>query len=86
MDRNEIEQKVIDAVVFALCVVDKSTVQMGTKLADDLGGDSLDGVEVLMEVEDKFGIELNDPEAESWRTVEDICNSVEKALAGRVSL
>lgn len=85
MDRKEIEDKVTDSVAFTLCITDNS-VQVGSKLAEDLGADSLEGSEVLMEVEDTFGIKLNNPEAKKWVTVEDICNSVEKALAGRVSL
>jgi acyl carrier protein len=42
------------------------------RLVEDLGCDSLDFVEVVMAVEEEFGIMISDEEAEGWKTVADI--------------
>lgn len=47
------------------------------KLLVDLGADSLDAVELIMEVEDKFGIKIPDGEAESLTTVGSIQSYLE---------
>jgi acyl carrier protein len=39
------------------------------RLMEDLGADSLDAVELIMEIEHKFGLEISDKEAEKLRTV-----------------
>ncbi len=45
-------------------------------LVHDLGGDALDVIELVMELEEKFNITITDDEAEKIRTVEDVCNCV----------
>jgi acyl carrier protein len=49
---------------------DKVTPQ--ASLVDDLAADSLDRVEVVMALEDAFGMEISDEDAEKLRTVKDI--------------
>jgi acyl carrier protein len=51
-----------------------------SKLKDDLGIDSLDAIEIIMYVEDEFGIEIPDEEAEHMITVGDIVAYVEGEL------
>lgn len=51
------------------------------KLREDLGADSLDEVEVVMAVEEEFGIEISDEEAATFRTAGDILASVERRPA-----
>ncbi len=46
-----------------------------------LGGDSLDIVEVTMELEEEFDVDLPDQVVETWRTLADMLKSVEEALA-----
>ena len=49
-------------------------------LISDLGGDALDIIELVMELEEKFNIEISDDEAEHMRTVQDVCNCVASKL------
>ena len=50
----------------------------GTKIIEDLGADSLDAVELIMALEDEFGVEVNDDDAQGIKTVGDIVALVEK--------
>ena len=49
-----------------------------TKLTEDLGLDSLDLVEIGMEIEREFGIIIPDSEVEQWETVGDVIKSTER--------
>lgn len=49
-------------------------------LISDLGGDALDTIELVMELEEKFNIEISDDEAERIRTVQDAYNCVANKL------
>ena len=50
---------------------------MDTNLMKDLSADSLDAVEIIMAIEDAFGIEIPDEDAEKFQTVEDLVKYVE---------
>lgn len=52
-----------------LCVDPALTMTADTSLVDDLGADSLDQVELPMRMEEEFGIEVTDDEAEACTTV-----------------
>ena len=55
-------------------------------LISDLGGDALDIIELVMELEEKFNIQISDDEAEHMRTVYDVCKCVDsKVLLGDVN-
>ena len=58
--------------------IDPATVTMDTNLVDDLGADSLDVVELIMSVEDEFGIVVNDDSAANLVTVSQIVGFIEK--------
>jgi acyl carrier protein len=51
------------------------------RLAEDLGGDSLDWVELTMKAEDAFGVEISDDEGEALRTAGDAIALIERKLA-----
>ena len=52
-------------------------VTMETHLVDDLGADSLDAVELIMALEDEFGLEVDDEAAQSMKYVKDLVNYIE---------
>ena len=56
------------------------TVQEDNHLITDLGGDALDVIELVMELEEKFNIEISDTEAERMHTVQDVNECVSRKL------
>jgi acyl carrier protein len=58
--------------------VDEDEVTTTASLVDDLGADSLDQVELVMALEEKFEIEIPDDDAEKMRTVQDAIDYIEK--------
>ena len=60
--------KVKDVIMDKLGVED-SKINMKASFVDDLGADSLDTVELIMEFEEEFGIEIPDEDAEKMTTV-----------------
>jgi len=65
-----IEQKVKSIIIQQLGVAEND-VAVDKSFTDDLGADSLDVVELVMAMEDEFGFEIPDEEAEGLRTVGD---------------
>ena len=58
--------------------IDKSKIQMDSYLQKDLGADSLDAVELIMDIEDEFHINVDDESAQSIKTVGDIVHYLEQ--------
>ncbi|MRG85433.1 acyl carrier protein [Salinibacillus xinjiangensis] len=56
--------------------VDESKITMEASFKDDLEADSLDVVELVMELEDEFDMEISDEEAEKIATVGDAVNYI----------
>ena len=75
-----IQEKVTEIIVEQLGVT-ADQVTPESKMIEDLGADSLDAVELVMAVEEEFGIEVPDEEAEKLISVGDIISHVEKAQA-----
>ncbi|WP_027390817.1 acyl carrier protein [Chrysiogenes arsenatis] len=72
-----IEQKVKEIVAEQLGV-DIAEVSLKSSFIDDLGADSLDTVELVMGLEEEFGVEIPDDDAEKIATVEDAINYIEQ--------
>ena len=58
--------------------VDENEVTPSASFVDDLGADSLDQVELVMALEEAFGVEIPDEDAEKIRTVQDAIDYVDK--------
>ena len=58
--------------------LDPESITMDTNLIDDLGADSLDVVELIMSLEDEFGIAISDNDAAQLYTVGRIGDYLEK--------
>ncbi len=61
----------VKAIIVDQLGVEESEVAMEASFVDDLGADSLDIVELVMALEEEFGLEIPDEEAEKIRTVGD---------------
>ena len=68
----------INDIIIDQLQVEESDVNMDTNLMKDLSADSLDAVEIIMAIEDTFGIEIPDEDAEKFQTVEDLVKYVEE--------
>ena len=68
--------EVRDVVVEQISVA-ADAVKMESKIIEDLGADSLDVVELVMALEEKFDVEIPDSEAEKLISIADVVNYVE---------
>ena len=57
--------------------VDKETVVLEASIAEDLGADSLDAVELVMAIEEEFDISVSDENAQQFKTVRQIVEYIE---------
>ena len=65
-----VEEKMIDIIVEQLSV-DREKVVPGASFVDDLGADSLDLTELIMAMEEEFGVEIDDDDAQKILKVKD---------------
>ena len=72
-----LEEKVIKLVMEQLDVTQEKCV-LEASFIDDLGADSLDLVELIMEMEEVFGVEIADEELEKIRTIKDVVDFLRK--------
>ena len=77
MSDKPIEQRVKDIIVEQLGVKPDQVVPTA-KFIEDLGADSLDTVELVMALEEEFGIEVPDEQAEKLQSVGDVIKYVEE--------
>lgn len=58
--------------------LNEEDITMESKLTEDLGADSLDAVELIMAIEDKFNVQVSDEAAQNIRKVSDIVEYLSK--------
>ncbi|MDL0109961.1 acyl carrier protein [Campylobacter felis] len=67
----------VKAVVMEQLSIEADAVKMESKIVEDLGADSLDVVELVMALEEKFGVQISDSDAEKLVKIEDVVNYLE---------
>ncbi len=71
MDKKEIEQKVKEILSEKLDI-DINKITLESHLVDDLGMDSFGAIEVMYEIEDKFGLKVDEQTIKNFQKVKDI--------------
>jgi len=74
-----VEERVIE-IVSSQMGVEKDTVTKDTTFVNDLGADSLDTVELVMEIEEEFDITIPDDEAEKIQSVGQAVGHIEEQM------
>ena len=73
----EVYDKVV-ALLSEQLGIDKSRITPDSDIVKDLGADSLDVVQMLMSMEEEYGITVSEDDAANLKTVRDIVNILEK--------
>ena len=76
--RYKMFEEIRDIIAEQLSIDDLDELTLDTSLKDDLNADSLDAVEVIMALEDKYDIEIAEEDAENFKTIADIVNYIEE--------
>ena len=74
-----VKQRVIEVIVDQL-EVSQDRITRETSIVDDLGADSLDTVELLMELEEEFDIDISDNAGKKIRTVGQAIDEIERIV------
>ena len=69
--------KIKEIIVEQLNIDDGAFINLDTKLQEDLDADSLDAVEIIMNIEEEFDIKVDDDELENIKTIGDIVKYIE---------
>ncbi len=78
---SSVEEQVINIVAEQLGV-EKKNIKRESNFVNDLGADSLDTVELVMELEEEFDISIPEDAAEKIQTVGEAIDHIEKSRAG----
>ena len=73
---DEIKRIVVDKLQ-----VDEKQVTLEASFIEDLGADSLDSVELIMDLEEHFGVEIPDEDAEKLKSIRDAISYIERKKA-----
>lgn len=73
----------VRGIISCQCHVPLEEVTLKTRFKEDLQSDSLDNIEMVMEVEDEFNIDLPDEVADQFKTVNDVVEKVNERRASR---
>jgi acyl carrier protein len=79
---SEVETKVKEIIMDKLGTSEEK-ITPEASFRNDLGADSLSQVELMMELEEVFGVDIEDEEAEKIQTVKDAIDYIEKRLADK---
>ena len=68
----------ISALMAEQLGIEKESITLESEIIKDLGADSLDVVEMLLDLEKEYGVEISDEAAAELKTVGDIVNLIDK--------
>jgi acyl carrier protein len=80
MKTEQIEQEIITILQEKFCVEEIILRNKDSELKDDCGLDSLDILEAIMIFESKFQVSINDSEADTIKTINDLVTYIEKQI------
>lgn len=83
MEVNKVDnvfEKVRDVIMEQLGIEDENSIVASTTFIDDLGADSLDVVELIMALEEEFGMEIPETEAEKIVSVGDVVEYIKSVI------
>ncbi|MBA3752102.1 acyl carrier protein [Candidatus Dependentiae bacterium] len=81
MDRSQIHAKIV-TIIAKILKINEDAITSESSL-ESLGADSLNRVEFVIELEDAFGIEINDEDAEKLTTVGQIIDYIERLVTAK---
>lgn len=73
-------EKVKKIIVETLNLKNDEKVTLDAHLVDDLGADSLDAAEIIMSIEDEFGIAVNDDAIQTIKCVRDLVDAIDAEI------
>lgn len=76
---DDVDLKVVDLIAEVLVDINKDSIQMNSKIVEDLGAESLDIYDMIALLEDEFNLEITDEEVEKIQTVQDVANFIKEA-------
>ena len=79
MPAHSLESRVIDIIASQLSLREDD-VKSDSRFVDDLGADSLDIVELVMEIEEEFDVEIPDEDVEKMVCVKDVVDYIAKLV------
>ena len=82
MDKEEILYKVEDVVV-DLLAIDRSIIKPETRLYEDLDFDSIDAIELILQLEEKYDEKISADKLKSARTIQDVVDCLYELLRAR---
>ena len=70
----------IRAILAAQLDIDEEKIGSNTSIAEDLGADSLDVVELMMSIEEEFGVSIDEEAVRTFKTVGDVAKYIDENL------
>lgn len=78
----KLKSRIDDLIRDQLCLGENQEIKPENSLVDDLGADDLDEIEVVMALEEEFGITIDEDDAQGLKTVQNIYDYIDKRMNG----